>query len=80
MLRLVMGRGFFLVVIGLIIGLAGAAALTRFLRNVLFGVTLTDPATFAAMALFLAAVAMAACLAPARRASRVDPSVALRCE
>jgi predicted permease len=79
-LRLVMLRGLMLVAIGLLLGIGGAAGLTRFLRNVLFGVTSTDPITFAGMALLLAAVALGACIQPARRASRVDPSVALRCE
>ena len=53
---------------------------TQFLKTVLYGVTATDPATFGAMALLLAAVALAACLIPARRAARVDPAVALRSE
>jgi len=79
-LRLVMGRGAALVGVGLAIGLGGAAALTRFLKGVLYGVTATDPATFGAMAVVLAAVALAACVLPARRAARVDPAVALRAE
>jgi predicted permease len=79
-LRLVMGRGGLLVSLGLAIGLGGAAALTRFLKTVLYGVTPTDPLTFGAMALLLAAAALSACLVPARRAARVDPAVALRSE
>jgi len=79
-LRLVAGRGAALVSAGLVLGVAGAAALMRVLKNALFGVTATDPATFAAMAALLGAVAMAACIVPARRASQVNPSDALRSE
>ena len=79
-LSLVMSRGAVLVALGLALGLAGAAGLTRFLKGVLYGVTPTDPATFGAMAALLAAVALSACLIPARRAARVDPAVALRSE
>ncbi|MBI1792216.1 MAG: ABC transporter permease [Acidobacteria bacterium] len=79
-LRLVMKRGALLVALGLALGIGGAAAITRVLRGLLYGVAATDPATFGAMAALLAAVALAACLAPARRAARVDPSVALRSE
>jgi hypothetical protein len=69
-----------LAAIGLALGLAGAFALTRFLSTQLFGVAPTDPATFAAVAALLAAVALAATLAPARRATLVDPIVTLRSE
>ncbi len=79
-LRLVIGRGAVMVGLGVMIGAAGAAALTRLLGGILYGVTPTDPATYAAMAALLAAAAMAACVGPARRASRVDPVVALRVE
>jgi ABC-type antimicrobial peptide transport system permease subunit len=79
-LRMVMGRGATLVGLGLTIGIAGAAAVTRVLRGLLYGVTSTDPITFGAMALLLAAVALAACAIPARRAALVDPAVALRAE
>jgi ABC-type lipoprotein release transport system permease subunit len=78
--RLVMGRGVQLVGFGLIVGIAGAIALTRVLQGVLYGVGTTDPSTFIAMAGLLAVVALAACWAPARSASRVDPAVALRTE
>jgi ABC-type antimicrobial peptide transport system permease subunit len=78
--RLVLSRGALLAALGLAIGIAGAAALTRLLRGVLYGVAATDSVTFAAVAALLASVAIGACLAPARRAARVDPSVALRCE
>jgi ABC-type antimicrobial peptide transport system permease subunit len=79
-MRLFLGEGMFVVVIGLAIGLAGSLTLTRFLSSLLFGVTATDPLTFASVSVVLAIVALAACHIPARRAIRVDPMVALRCE
>ncbi|HVA62595.1 MAG TPA: ABC transporter permease [Terriglobales bacterium] len=79
-LRLVVGLGVALALAGLGLGVAGAWALTRYLHSLLFGVTATDPVTLAAVGALLLAVALAACLAPARRATRVDPLVALRCE
>jgi putative ABC transport system permease protein len=65
---------------GLAIGVVGAVFLSRFLRSLLFGVSVTDPATFVIVAGILLAVAAAACWVPARRATRVDPLVALRTE
>jgi putative ABC transport system permease protein len=77
-LRMAVGEGMQLVAIGLAIGLIGAGALTRFVRAMLFDVSPFDPATFAATSAALAAVAFLACYVPARRATRVDPLLALR--
>jgi putative ABC transport system permease protein len=79
-LRLVIGQGMALVSAGLAIGVAAAWALTRLMTTMLFETRATDPATFASIALLLAAVALAACWIPARRAAKVDPMIALRCE
>jgi ABC-type antimicrobial peptide transport system permease subunit len=79
-LRLILNQGGRLVAIGLGIGLAGALILTRFLASQLYGVTAHDPLTFIAIALLLGAIAGLACLLPARRATRIDPMVALRNE
>jgi ABC-type antimicrobial peptide transport system permease subunit len=79
-LKLVLGNGMSLTLIGAAIGLAGAFAVTRVMSNLLFGVTPTDLATFSVVALLLIAVAFLACYIPARRATKVDPLVALRYE
>jgi len=79
-LRMVLGQGMRTAAIGVVIGIAGSLMLTRTMQSLLFGVTATDPLTFAAVALALAAVALLACYLPARRATRVDPMVALRHE
>jgi predicted permease len=78
--RMAVGEGMQLVAIGLAIGLVGAAALTRSVRNMLFDVSPADPMTFGAISATLATVAFLACYIPARRATRVDPLVALRDE
>ena len=75
-----MCRGAVVVALGLAFGMAGAAALTRVLRTLLYGVDAIDPATFGSTAVLLAAVALFACLIPAIRAARVDPAIALRVE
>jgi putative ABC transport system permease protein len=79
-LRLVMGRGVVLIASGITLGLAGALALTRYLSGMLFDLTPLDPATYAAVAIAFALVALLASYLPARRATRVDPVVALRYE
>ncbi|MDX2179086.1 MAG: ABC transporter permease [Bryobacteraceae bacterium] len=78
--RIVLSRGFALTAIGLAIGLVGAWTLSRTLETMLYEVRPHDPATFVAVTLGVLAVALAACLIPARRASHVDPAVALRAE
>ena len=79
-LSLVLRHGLAVVGMGLLIGLIGSAALTRFLSNLFFGVTPTDPLTFVSVACAIMATAMIAAYLPARRASKVDPMVALRHE
>ncbi len=79
-LRLVAGRGGMLVAIGLVIGLIAALLLTRLMEGLLLGVSATDPLTFIVIASLLAFVALLACWIPARRATKVDPMIALRCE
>jgi putative ABC transport system permease protein len=77
---MIAGQGLRLAVVGVIVGAVGAAAVTQGLRTILFNVSATDPISYAGVALFLVAVAMAAAWVPARRATRVDPIIALRAE
>jgi ABC-type antimicrobial peptide transport system permease subunit len=79
-LRLVVGRGLALAGAGVVLGTGGALVLTRFMRGILYDVAPTDPVTFSAVAVALLAASTLASWLPARRAARVDPSVALRGE
>jgi putative ABC transport system permease protein len=79
-LGMVLGQGLMLGAVGVALGAAGALALTRYIRGLLFGISSFDPLTFVVMAAVLAAVTLAACWIPAHRATRVDPMIALRYE
>jgi putative ABC transport system permease protein len=78
--RLVVGQGLKLAALGLSLGLIAALALARLMRSLLFGVSAADPLTFVVIALLLIVVALVACWIPARRATKVDPMIALRCD
>jgi putative ABC transport system permease protein len=79
-LKLVVGQGLTLTIVGIVAGLAGAWGLTRLMKTLLYEVTTTDPPTFAGVSLLLISIALLACYIPARRAAKVDPMIALRCE
>jgi putative ABC transport system permease protein len=78
--KMVAGQGFKLAALGVAIGAVGAAGVTQALRSLLFNVSATDPLSYAGVGLFLVGVALAAAWVPARRATQVDPIVALRSE
>jgi putative ABC transport system permease protein len=79
-LRLIFGQSMGMLLIGIVVGLAGAFALTKFMRTLLFEITATDPLTYVSVVGLLAVVALLACYIPARRAAKVDPLIALRYE
>jgi putative ABC transport system permease protein len=79
-LEMIVGRGVGLAVLGIAVGIVAALGLTKGIADLLYGVSPTDPATFAAVAVFLLAVVLLACLIPAYRATRVDPLISMRAE
>jgi putative ABC transport system permease protein len=79
-MKMVIGNGMKMAVLGIVIGLGGAFAITRVMQNLLFGVSATDLLTFVSVPVILIGVALVACFIPALRATKVDPMIALRYE
>ena len=79
-LALIIGKGMKIACLGIVIGLIGAAMLTRLMASLLFGMSPTDPVTYGGVSLLLLMVTLIACYVPARRATRIDPVLALRAE
>ena len=80
LLQLILSRGVGLTVVGLVIGVSGSLGLTRLMASLLYGVSARDPVTMIVVGAVLALVAVLACYVPARRATRIDPLLALRCD
>ena len=80
LVTLILGHGFTLVLIGLVLGIGSALVVTRLLRQLLFEIEPTDPATFVSVAIFLVLVTLLSCVLPAWRATRVNPATALHTE
>jgi ABC-type antimicrobial peptide transport system permease subunit len=78
--RLVLGQGLRLVLVGLALGVVLSLPLTGLIKSDLYGVSATDPLTFVGVAVVLSLIALVACYIPARRATKIEPTVALRCE
>jgi ABC-type antimicrobial peptide transport system permease subunit len=78
--RLVLGQGLGIAIIGIVLGIGGAVGLSRLVASLLYGVSPSDPMTYGAVAGVIAVVAVAACLVPMRRATRVDPLEAIRAD
>jgi putative ABC transport system permease protein len=78
--RLIVGQGMRVVAVGVAVGLAGALLVTRLMANVVYGIRVTDPLTYAAVSVLLVVVALVASYVPARRATRIDPLASMRAD